>query len=361
VISAATVGSFGFAATVAARSGSACGRAHKVCRPAPVASRVRSGATIGTSGSVAVEPPGLPGVAVPVVAAESTPSTPGSTAQVTGTGPAGPSTSVPSRMRPIRAAGSSSSFQAAVRAAGSVSNSAADGDRVTGATTASRIGSYCLVRCQPTNVRVVSLVDEAASRTWMAMGMIPKARLKRRRPDGMVMMNGAELPTSTARPSRTLPTSAPPGAAVLVAQASTEPRVTTGVEPWTTRTVGSASRVVRATSDPVMVTVTPGPATGGVTALSARTAVSAAAAGTATAPPVSRAGPPVEPGADADAYPVAPDAYPLAGTDAYAVGAVGPSRARRRSSARTHPRRKVTRCLPAAPRRPVRCAVRWGR
>src|SRR4051794_32898523 len=79
--SAATVGSPGLLTTVAARSGSAWGRAHRVCRPAAVASRVTNGATTGTSGSGPADPP--------VLAAESVPSTPGSTAQVTGTGPAG--------------------------------------------------------------------------------------------------------------------------------------------------------------------------------------------------------------------------------------------------------------------------------
>ena len=271
----------------------------------------------------------------PALAAESVPSTAGSTAQVTGTGPAGPSTSVPSRIRLIREPGSSSAFQAASRVAASVSNSAADGDRVTGATTASRTGSYCLLRCQPTKVCVYSLVDDAVSRTWMATGMIPNARFSTSRPGAMVMLNGADVPTSTARPTFTVPTSIPPGAVVLAAQASTDARETTVVAPRTTRTVGSARRAVRATTEPVTVTVTPGPATGGVMAPRARVDVSVAAAGTTVA-----AG---------------------TGLDAYAAGASGPSTTERRSSARTRPRRGVTRCLPAAPRRPVRYAVRWGR
>ncbi len=249
-------------------------------------------------------------------------------------------------MRLIRLPGSSSAFQAASRVAGSVSNSAAEGDSVSGATTARRTGSYCLVRCHPTNVCVISLVDDAASRTWMAMGMIPNARFSRNRPGGMVIVKGAEVPMSTARPTFVVPTSMPPGAVALPAQASTDARVTTEVAPSTTRTVGSVSRAVRAMTEPVTVTVTPGPATGGVMAPSASTAVSVAAVGCAATRTVSRNGPPFDVGADGDAY---------------AVGASGPTRTPRRSSARTPPRRGVTRCLPAAPRRSARSAVRWGR
>jgi hypothetical protein len=110
---------------------------------------------------------------------------------------------------------------------------------------------------------VTSLVDDAVSRTCTAMGMIPNARFSRNRPGGMVMLNGAEVPTSTARPTLAAPTSMPPGAVVLPAQASTDARDTTVVAPSTTRTVGSASRAVRAMTEPVTVTVTPGPATAG--------------------------------------------------------------------------------------------------
>src|SRR4029453_2936298 len=152
---------------------------------------------------------------------------PGRAPTVTGTGPGGPATSVASRMRLIRAPGSSSVFHAAARVAASVSNNDADGDKVTGATTASRTGSYCLVRCQPTKVCTYSLVDDAESRTWIAMGMTPNARFSRNRPGGMVMLKGTDDPMSTGCPMWAFPTSRPAGAVVLEAHASTDARVTT--------------------------------------------------------------------------------------------------------------------------------------
>ena len=164
-------------------------------------------------------------------------------------------------MRLIRLPGSSSAFHAASRVAGSVSNSAAEGESVTGATTPRRTGSYCLVRCHPTKVCVISLVDDAVSRTWTATGMIPNARFSWNRPGGMVMLKGAEVPTSTARPTLAMPTSMPPGVVALLGPGLDGRPGHHGGGAEHDADVRVDQACVRATTEPVTVTVTPGPAT----------------------------------------------------------------------------------------------------